>query len=396
MRPVAPIHFHRLADPPSRVPVVSEPFWIGRDPTSDLCVWDLRVSRRHAKVRRVRGEYMLSSEGTNPLFVNGTKTSLLSLRSGDVLSLTAPDAGDPVRLEFVNLLEKVFVPPDGSVTAIWASRQPEARDAGLLGRYVLGAALDVGGLSAVRRAVDRETSRVVALKVLGPVTPGPEGDRFLRLATALSGATHPSLAPVVEAGIEKTGGRAVRWLAMEIVDGRSAAPRIAEGPQPAVTVTRRLRGLAGALRLLHARGVVHGDVVPDNLLLRADGGATLVDFARAFLAREGVPASVPVVSDPAYVAPEASRVGATALSTASDVYGLAAAGYAMLAGAPPPRSGARALPALSDPALPETVAAAWRRALSEDPAERPTAEEMEEVFGAGSPSAAPAPTRAAP
>jgi hypothetical protein len=392
---MAPVHFLRLEDPPARVPLVADPFWIGRDPTCDLCVWDLRVSRRHARVRRVRGEYMLSSEGTNPLHVNGTKTSLLSLRSGDVLALTDPEAGDPVRLEFVNALEKVFVPPDGSITQIWAARQPEARDAGLLGRYVLGAALDAGGLSSVRRAVDRETSRVVALKVLGPVTPGPEGDGFLRLAAALAGATHPSLAPVVEAGIEKTGGRAVRWLAMEIVDGHGAAQRIAEGPQPVVDVVRRVRGLAGAVRLLHARGVVHGDVVPENVLLRADGGATLLDFARAFLPRDGVPASVPVVSDPAYVAPEASRVGATALSTASDVYGLAAAGYAMLAGAAPPRSGARSFPALDAAGIAPAALAAWKRALSEDPAARPTAGELEDALGAAVPEPSRAATRAA-
>ena len=128
--------------------------------------------------------------------------------------------------------------------------------------------------------------------------PGPEGDRFLRLATGLAGATHPALARVVEAGISRDGLRAVRWLAMEIAEGRNAALRIVEGAQPPVTVLRRMRVLGGALHLLHERGVVHGDVVPENVLLRADGGATLLDFERSFLARMARPRPCPSPRSP--------------------------------------------------------------------------------------------------
>jgi hypothetical protein len=369
MTAVSPVQLVRFDDPPSRVPLVVEPFWIGRDPHCDLCVWDLRVSRRHAKIKRVRGEYLLSSEGVHPTFVNGKRATLFGLRSGDEIALTDPTVGPAVRIRFENGLQNVFVPPGASLTAMWHERHPDPAGPNAIGRYDLGAPLDDVGISAVRGAIDRNTGKPVAVKILGPVSPGPEGDRFLRLAAALSGATHPSLARVVEAGISVVEERPVRWLAMALVQGRPSSARIAEGPQSAVTVLRRIRGLAGALDLLHARGVVHGDVVPENILLRPDGSAALLDFARAFLVRDGVPASVPVVSEPAYVAPEASRIGATALSFASDVYGLAAAGYAMLAGKAPERGGE-----WSGPALPQALQEVWARALAEDPGRRPTAE----------------------
>jgi hypothetical protein len=385
---VSPVHLvrseDRVGEPPSRVPVVVEPFWIGRDPLCDLCVWDLRVSRRHAKVRRVRGEYMLSGEGTHPTFVNGRRATLFSLRSGDEIALTAPEAGTPVRLRFENSLEDVFVSPDASLSDVWMRSHGEAAGPGVVGRYDLGPPLDEAGLSAVRRATDRDTGAPVALKVLGRVEPGAEGDRFLRLGAALAGATHPSLARVVEAGISTVDGRHVRWLAMAMVPGRSAALRVAEGPQPSLTALRRMRGLADALHLLHLRGVVHGDVVPANVLLRPDGGATLLDFARSFRVRDGVPASVPLVSDPAYLAPEVSRLGATDLSVATDVYGLAAAGHAMLTGRPP--SGG-----VPPPGLPGGLEAVWRRALHEEPARRPSAEEFALALAQAAPAPAAAP-----
>jgi serine/threonine-protein kinase len=167
---------------------------------------------------------------------------------------------------------------------------------------------------------------------------------------------------------------------MDAVDGRPASLRIPEGPQTVLTVVRRMRGLFAALHLLHDRGVVHGNPTPSNVLLRTDGGATLVDFGRSFLRRDARPFPPDRHPEPSYTAPELLAPDRIA-TPASDVYGLAAVGFGMLAGRPPfgPDPDYRqAPPNLGSVGVqaPVGLEESLRKALSPDPARRPVAEEV--------------------
>ena len=128
----------RLEPRVSRVPLVADPFWIGRDAGCDLCLWDLRVSRKHARIARVRGEWMLSSEGRHGVYLRGEKMPVLTLRHGDEIGLTQPDLPDPVRLRFENALEGVFVPAGVAISSAWAQKiAGAAAEPGAFGRYSL-------------------------------------------------------------------------------------------------------------------------------------------------------------------------------------------------------------------------------------------------------------------
>jgi hypothetical protein len=374
-----PVSIAVLSERAARVPLVTEPFWIGRDPGCDLCLWDLRISRKHARVTRKRGEYLLSSEGKNGVFFKGERVPVLSLRHGDEITLTPPDRADPVRLRFENLIDGVFVTPGTPLSTAWATARPGVAEEppGVRGRWVLSDAPEPGGaqngLGVVHRAREGGTGEEVLLRTLPAVLGGAAADAWLQLMAAIAGAQHPSLVRVLEAGLSPRGDAFLRWIAMEPVAGRPATARIAEGPQSPVTVVRRLRGIAAALHLLHDRGVVHGAVVPSNVLLKSDGGAVLIGLSHAYLRRDGRVGAAAPRDESAYAAPE-SVEGDSLPSPAADVYGLAAIGRAMLTGRPDAtfeQAGVEVPPALVD---------GLARSLSRDPADRPSAEDLGQIL----------------
>jgi hypothetical protein len=373
-----PVSIAVLSERVARVPLVTEPFWIGRDPGCDLCLWDLRVSRKHARVTRVRGEHMLSSEGRNGVYFKGERVPMMTLRHGDEICLTPPDRADPVRLRFENLIDGVFVTPGTPLSTVWAARPGVAEEpAGTRGRWVLSETPEPGGdehgLGVVHRAREGGTGDEVFLRTLPAVMGGAAADAWLQLMAAIAGAQHPSLVRVLEAGLSARGDAFLRWIAMEPVVGRAATARIAEGPQSPVTVVRRLRGLAAALHLLHDRGVVHGAVVPSNVILKSDGGAVLIGLSHAYLRRDGRVGAAAPRDASVYAAPE-SLESDTLPSPAADVYGLAAIGRAMLTGRVD--AGPDGMPTDVPPALVDGLA----RALARDPADRPSAEDLGQIL----------------
>jgi hypothetical protein len=357
-----------------RVPLVADPFWIGRDASCDLCLWDLRVSRKHARVARVRGEYLLSSEGRHGVYFGGERVPVLTLRDGDEVTLTPPDQPDPVRIRFENALEGVFVPPGVAVSSVWAQKLAgQPRVPGTFGRYALLDPRAEGTQHGAHIGRERDGGAEVVVKLLSPVADGAAADAWFLLVAAMAGVRHPALPVILEAGIVPTPQGLQRWIAMEPVKGRTASHRIAEGPQPPVTVVRRLRMLAAGLHLLHSRDVVHGGVTPSNVILRPDGGATLVGGSRAFIRREAVPREAIARGESVFIAPEALVEG-TLGAPSSDVFGLAALGRAMLTG-----HSDRTL-AEAGIVVPAPLEDGLARALSENPSERPTAEDLGQVL----------------
>ena len=148
-----------------------------------------------------------------------------------------------------------------------------------VGRYELLAVLGEGGMSYVYLAHDPELDRDVALKLMR-VRVGTEGARRLRReAQALAQLSHPNVVPVYDAGM--VGGQA--FVAMEYVQGRTLRKWLRGRPGWREIIDVMIaagQGLAAA----HARGLIHRDFKPDNVLLGDDGRVRVLDFGLARLA----------------------------------------------------------------------------------------------------------------
>ena len=183
-------------------------------------------------------------------------------------------------------------------------------------RYLLDRRLGHGGMSVVWLATDERLRRPVAIKVLSDVLTADATylDRFRREAKVAAGLQHPNLVSVYDF---HAGARP--YLVMEYVEGGDLAGRVQRGAAP--TAERLARELLAALAHIHAAGVLHRDIKPQNVLIDAEGHARLTDFGiaqprdAASLTRTGQ-----VLGTEAYIAPEV-KAGEPA-SERSDLYAL--------------------------------------------------------------------------
>ncbi len=174
-----------------------------------------------------------------------------------------------------------------------------------------------GAHSVVLRAYDRETETEVALKRLEGWSP-ESVYRLKREFRILRSLRHPGLVEIYELFSEGDG---TAFFSMEFVDGRPFVPELGDAlqaldspgrepltPDACAALLQRARGLASALNLVHAAGIVHRDVKPSNVLERRSGGVVLLDFGlAAYRQPEGIDRIIERV--PAgtwvYMAPEA-------------------------------------------------------------------------------------------
>jgi eukaryotic-like serine/threonine-protein kinase len=152
-----------------------------------------------------------------------------------------------------------------------------------LGPYEIVAPLGAGGMGEVYRARDPRLKRDIAIKVLpADVTSSP--DRLARLereATTVAGLNHPNI--VVLHSIEEAGG--IRFLTMELVEGRSLSELVAPGGLPLAQLLDLGIPLADALVAAHEKGVVHRDLKPANVMVTPEGRLKVLDFGLAKLAQ---------------------------------------------------------------------------------------------------------------
>ncbi len=218
----------------------------------------------------------------------------------------------------------------------------------ILGRYRIDARLGAGGMGEVWRAEDMRLRRPVALKVLHGAPTAEESARLLREARLASQLSHPNIAVIYEIDEVEREGRAVPFIAMEYVEGRTLAERIAEGPLAAAEALDVASQVASALEAAHARGVVHRDVKPGNVIVDAAGRVKVLDFGlaawrapRGFSGETwsagpaGPTQSIPgaVVGTVAYMSPEQARGGDVDART--DVFSLGVLLWETLAGRRP-------------------------------------------------------------
>ncbi|HVY45678.1 MAG TPA: serine/threonine-protein kinase, partial [Minicystis sp.] len=199
-------------------------------------------------------------------------------------------------------------------------------------RFVIERLASAGGMGVVYRARDRDTDRLVAVKVLHHPTVAV--NRFAREAEVLAKLDHPHIVKYVAHGTDAAGAP---WLAIEWLDGHDLASRLLRGRlgvEEAVSLARRV---ADALGAAHAHGIVHRDIKPSNLFLE-DGELARVkvlDFGVARLAnttsartRTGT-----TLGTPAYMAPEQAR-GEHDVDARVDVFALGCVLFESIAGRP--------------------------------------------------------------
>ncbi|MFC7326129.1 serine/threonine-protein kinase [Marinactinospora rubrisoli] len=247
----------------------------------------------------------------------------------------------------------------------------------LSGRYQLEERIGAGGMGEVWRATDTLLNRPVAVKMLhtSQVAEPTSRERFRTEARITAALSHPGIAQVFDYGEQDDHA----YLVMELVPG-----------EPLSSILKRNDGLeigaaldiltqaAQALGAAHARGVVHRDIKPGNLLVTEDGTVKLTDFGIARGNESvGLTQTGMVMGTAQYISPE--QAFGQAATPASDIYSLGVLAYECLAGQPPFTADTPVALALAHtreppPPLPDDIPAPVRalveRLLEKDPADR--------------------------
>ncbi|HEV7554115.1 MAG TPA: serine/threonine-protein kinase, partial [Kofleriaceae bacterium] len=204
------------------------------------------------------------------------------------------------------------------------------KDAVIAGRFELLTHAGKGGMASVYKALDRDTSRIVAVKILTLDRPFDIA-RFAREATVLATIRHPNVVEYIAHG-QATG---VHFLAQEWVDGDTlSAYQRSHGTTARDAVTIAI-GVAAALEAIHTIGVIHRDVKPSNIIL-ANGkpdGVKLVDFGIARAAAEAgvLTRSGVMLGTPSYMSPEQAQ-GLLSIESESDIWALGCVLFEALTG----------------------------------------------------------------
>lgn len=212
------------------------------------------------------------------------------------------------------------------------SRLQRALDADFLIQRELGGA----GMSRVFVATERALQRTVVVKVLPPeLAAGVNVDRFRREIQLAAQLQHPHIVPLLSAGDD----HGLLWFSMPYIEGESLRGALQRQKRlPARDVVRILHDVVDALAYAHARGIVHRDIKPDNILT-SGMHALVTDFgvAKALSAASPVPGGTTTgmaIGTPAYMAPE-QLAADPAADHRVDLYGVGLLAYELLTGAGP-------------------------------------------------------------
>lgn len=248
------------------------------------------------------------------------------------------------------------------------------------GRFSLVRELGRGGMGVVFLARDLALDRLVAIKLLPPhlATVPASRDRFLREARTAAGLAHPNIVPIH--AVESCGN--VAFFVMGYVEGETLDQRVRRlGPLSAAETQRVIHEVAWALAHAHARGVVHRDVKPENVMIEEESGRAIVtDFGIAQVVGRVTGDEEAVPGTAAYISPEVALGGMA--DARSDMYSLAVTAWVAATGRLPYAGDSTAalllahvgspVPRLADaaPGVPSRFAAAIDTCLAKQPDQR--------------------------
>ena len=256
------------------------------------------------------------------------------------------------------------------------------------GRYLIQSLVGVGGMANVYRGVDEKTGNAIAVKVLKEEFLDNEElvRRFKNESKAISILSHPNIVKVYDVSVTDR----LQYIVMEYVDGITLKEYLKQrgGALTWKETVHFATQVLGALQHAHAKGIIHRDVKPQNIMLLADGSIKMMDFGIARFSR----AQSQTVSDKAigsvhYISPEQAKGDRTDART--DIYSVGVMLYEMLSGRLPfDGDGAVsiAIMQISDkpkplaqvaPNVPEGLRQITEKAMEKDPAKRyQSAQEM--------------------
>lgn len=276
-----------------------------------------------------------------------TRASFDVAPTADELRSRFPDVASLISLEAIESQVRAERRPSPRRTATSSAPQsvqfgmPIDRSAksisvgGQIGRFEIRGIVGRGGMGIVFRAYDPQLHREVALKapLLGQSADQAVVKRFLREARIVADIQHPHICPVFECG-EIDG---VPYLVMPLVKGDALGDWLKRcSPTPDQCVDLLIK-LAKALDRLHAAGILHQDIKPNNVVVNENDEPLLMDFGLAWKSEAEMKSVTPdgFVGTPAYMSPEQVRGNVKAIDQRSDIYSLGVLMFEMLTGRPP-------------------------------------------------------------
>ena len=200
-----------------------------------------------------------------------------------------------------------------------------------IGRYKIQGELGRGAMGIVYRAEDPNLDREVALKTIilseDSAGRGEYQKRFMLEAKAAGKLNHPHIVTTFDCG-EHEG---LAYLAMELLEGTDLRSRLQKESIPAAEAVEIARQVAEGLAYAHARGVVHRDIKPGNIMLNGGGQAKIMDFGLARMRMADHKTSTGMVlGTPRYMSPE--QISGLPVDQRSDIFSLGIVLYEMLTG----------------------------------------------------------------